>query len=99
MPSHLVMGNHDKRESLLDVFPDTPVDANGNPTVDVDVIRRLAKSLDTALQQLDAGAVRKAALWLKRARRSLRKQLPPDIPPLPSFEIEGYQPPEENHGQ
>ena len=28
MPSHLVMGNHDKRESLLDVFPDTPVDAN-----------------------------------------------------------------------
>jgi hypothetical protein len=77
----------------------TPVDANGSPTVDVDAIRRVAKSLDTALEQLDAGAVRKAALWLKRARRSLRKQLPPEIPPLPSFEIEGYQQPEENHGQ
>jgi hypothetical protein len=77
----------------------TPVDANGNPTVDVDAIRRVAKSLDTALEQLNADAVRKAALWLKRARRSLRKQLPPEIPPLPSFEIEGYQQPEENHGQ
>ena len=77
----------------------TPVDANGSPTVDVDVICRVAKSLDTALKQLDAGAVRKAALRLKRARQSLRKQLPPDIPPLPSFEIEGYQQPEENHGR
>ena len=77
----------------------TPVDANGSPTVDADAIRRVAQSLDTALEQLDAGAVRKATLRLKRARRSLRKQLPPEIPPLPSFEIEGYQQPEENHGQ
>ena len=29
VPSHLVMGNHDGREALLEVFPDTPVDANG----------------------------------------------------------------------
>jgi hypothetical protein len=75
-----------------------PVDANENPTVDVDAMRRVAKTLDATLKQLNAGEVRKAALRLKRARKSLREQLPPDIPPLPSFEIEGHQPPEENHG-
>jgi hypothetical protein len=49
----------------------------------------VAKSLDTALTQLAAGAVRKAVSRLKRVRQSLRKQLPPDVPPLPSLEIEG----------
>jgi len=57
--------------------------------VDVDAMRRVAKALDTAIEQLDAGDVRKAVLRLKRARKSLRKQLPPDVPPLPSLEIEG----------
>ena len=28
-PSHLVMGNHDAREAMLAVFPDTPLDENG----------------------------------------------------------------------
>ncbi|NQT37234.1 MAG: hypothetical protein HQ581_07080 [Planctomycetes bacterium] len=68
-----------------------PVDTNGNPIVDVEVVRRVAKALDTAIEQLDAGAVRKAASRLKRARKSLRKQLPPDVPPLPSLEIEGSE--------
>ncbi|NQU21009.1 MAG: hypothetical protein HQ567_06965 [Candidatus Nealsonbacteria bacterium] len=76
-----------------------PIDANGSPTVDVDAMRRVAKAIDIALRRLDAGEVCKAVLRLKRARQSLCRRLPPDIPPLPSFEIEGYQPPEENHGQ
>jgi hypothetical protein len=76
-----------------------PVDANGSPTVDVEPMRRVAEALDVAIKRLDAGEVRKATLRLKRAQQSLREQLPPDIPPLPSLEIEGYQLPEENHGQ
>ncbi len=76
-----------------------PVDANGSPTVDVAAMRRVAKDLDTVLEQLDADAVRKAASRLKKARQSLGKQLPPDIGPLPSLEIEGYQLPEESHGR
>ena len=76
-----------------------PVDASGSPTVDANAIRRAVKSLDTALEQLEAGAVHKAALRLKRVRRFLRQQLPPDIPPLPDFEIEGYQQTDVNHGQ
>ena len=76
-----------------------PVDANGNPTVDVDAMRRVAKGLDVALRRLDAGNVRKATRRLKRARQSLWKQLPPAVQPLPSFEIEGHQPPEEDHGR
>ncbi len=77
-----------------------PVDANGSPTVDVEAMRRVAKALDVALQRLDAGEVCKAVLRLKRARQSLCKRLPPDIPPLPSFEIEGYPLSDEAiHGQ
>ncbi len=75
------------------------IDANGNPAVDVDVIRRVAKGLDVALQRLDAGDVCKATRRLKKARQALRKQLPPDIRPLPSFQIESYRTPEEDHGR
>ncbi len=72
-----------------------PVDANGSPTVDMDAMRRVAKALDIAIRRFDAGEVCKAVLRLKRARQSLCKQLPPDIPPLPSLEIEGYPLPDE----
>jgi hypothetical protein len=75
------------------------VDADGSPTVDIDAIRRVAKGLDVALQRLDTGQVRKATRRLKKARQALCKQLPPDIRPLPSFEIEGYRTPEEDHGR
>jgi hypothetical protein len=77
-----------------------PIDATGSPTVDMDAMRRVAKAMDIAIRRLDAGEVCKAALRLKRARQSLCKRLPPDSPPLPSLEIEGYPLPDEAiHGQ
>ena len=76
-----------------------PIDAEGDPVIDMTALRRVAESLDTAIEELDAGMVQRAALQLKRARQSLHEQLPPDIPPLPSFEIESHQLPEENNGQ
>jgi hypothetical protein len=87
-------GGGDYNGEIVEYRPGTdpvciPVDTNGNPVVDVEVVRGVAKALDTAIDQLDAGAVCKAALRLKRARKSLRKQLPPDISALPSLEIEG----------
>jgi len=75
------------------------VDANGSPAVDIDAVRRVDKALDVAMRRLDTGDVRRAARWLKVARHSLCEQLPPAIQPLPSFEIEGYQPREEDHGR
>ena len=89
-------GGGDYNGEIVEYRPGTdpvciPVDTNGNAIIDVDVVRRVAKALDTVLEQLDADAVRKAALRLKRTRKSLRKQLPPDIPPLPSLEIEGSE--------
>ena len=77
----------------------TTVDANGSPAVDTDAIHRVARALDVALRRLDAGDMRRATRWLKVARHSLREQLPSAVQPLPSFEIEGYQPHEEDHGR
>jgi len=61
-------------------------------------MRRVDKALKAVLQQLNVGAVYKAEVRLKKARKYLRKHLPPKVPPLPSLEIEGHQPTEENHG-
>jgi hypothetical protein len=89
---------------IIEYRPETdldciPIDADGVPTTDVSVLRNVAEALDAAIEQLDAGAVRKATSRLKAARKTLSEQLPPEIPPLPNFEIEGYQLPEENNGQ
>jgi len=75
-----------------------PVDSDGNPTVHVDTMRDVAKSLDDAMELLESREVRKAKVRLKKVRAALHEHLPPEVPPLPSFEIEGYQPSEENHG-
>ena len=66
MPSHLVMGNHDKRESLLDVFPDTPVDANGFVQYALDVSEGRFLILDTVQAGTHSGELCDARLdWFE----------------------------------
>ena len=75
-----------------------PVDSDGNPTVHVDAMRDVAKFLGDAMELLESREVRKAGVRLKKARAVLHEHLPPEVPPLPSFEIDCYQPREQNHG-
>ena len=64
-----------------------PIDADGQPVVDVSAIRPIDELLTGAIEQLENGSGDKAASMLRDAQQQLQAQLPPIIPPLEPFEI------------
>lgn len=47
MPVHLMLGNHDRREAFLSVFPDTPVTDTGHVQTAIDIAGKRLILLDT----------------------------------------------------
>jgi Icc protein len=67
IPCYLTMGNHDHRENLLDLFPNTPLDENGFVQYTVKTPAGVFVFLDTILEGSDSGhycAARQS--WLKQ---------------------------------
>ena len=70
VPFHLLVGNHDKRDAMLSVFPDTPVDENGFVQSVVDTPAGRCILLDTVLLAAAKGEhwgeyCERRAVWLK----------------------------------
>jgi len=65
MPCHLVLGNHDARETFRHVFPERPCDDNGFVQYDFAMDDAAGIVIDTLLQSSDRGGLCDARLaWL-----------------------------------
>jgi 3',5'-cyclic AMP phosphodiesterase CpdA len=68
IPIHMGVGNHDRREPFLAVYPDTPVDGDGFVQYVVEISGLRLIMLDTLDEANGDGAFcEKRAAWLKRA--------------------------------
>ena len=68
MPTHLLVGNHDRRDRLLEAFPETPVDADGFLQAVVETSTGWFLMLDTVEQGKGWGSYcARRQDWLRRS--------------------------------
>ena len=73
MPTHLVVGNHDRRDRLLEAFPETPVDAGGFVQAAVETSAGWFLMLDTVEQGKGWGSYCAGRRdWLRRSLADAR---------------------------
>ena len=75
MPTHLVVGNHDRRDRLLEAFPETPVDADGYLQAVVETSAGWFLMLDTVEQGKGWGSYcARRQDWLRRSLECSRNR-------------------------
>ena len=73
MPTHLVVGNHDRRDRLLEAFPETPADADGFVQAAVETSAGWFLMLDTVEQGKGWGSYCAGRRdWLRRSLADAR---------------------------
>jgi hypothetical protein len=68
-----------------------PTNTNGEPVVAGSTLQKIEKKLAAVVKSLQRGRMKqeKISLRVESILKQLRKELPPDLPPLPAFEVEG----------